>query len=165
MVTPDSVFDADLLTRSMTLRKQKPVLGGYRPEDYEQFRDWATADDGTRVPLSQVARQGVQRDGTAPAVLYGYGSYEHSIDPYFSIARLSLLDRGVVFAIAHVRGGGEMGRRWYEDDKMLAKKNTFTDFVAAAHGLVQKSWAAAGRGGARGGAAGGRRGGAGADRA
>jgi oligopeptidase B len=155
MVTPDSVFDVELVTRSMTLRKQKPVLGGYRPDDYEQFRDWATANDGTRVPISLVARKGVQRDGKAPLVLYGYGSYEHSIDPYFSIARLSLLDRGVVFAIAHVRGGGEMGRRWYEDGKMLAKKNTFTDFVAAAQGLVQKSWTSADRIVARGGSAGG----------
>ena len=90
------------------------------------------ADDGTRVPISIVARKGVPRNGTAPLLLYGYGSYEISIDPYFSIPRLSLLDRGVVYAIAHVRGGGEMGRRWYEDGKMLAKKNTFTDFVAAA---------------------------------
>jgi oligopeptidase B len=155
MVTPDSVFDVDLVTRSMTLRKQKPVLGGYRPDDYEQFREWATANDGTRIPISLVARKGVQRDGKAPLVLYGYGSYEHSIDPYFSIARLSLLDRGVVFAIAHVRGGGEMGRRWYEDGKMLAKKNTFTDFVAAAQGLVQKSWTSADRIVARGGSAGG----------
>jgi oligopeptidase B len=155
MVTPDSVFDVDLVTRSMTLRKQKPVLGGYNPDDYEQFREWATADDGTRVPISLVARKGVARDGQAPLVLYGYGSYEHSVDPYFSVARLSLLDRGVVFAIAHIRGGGEMGRRWYEDGKMLAKKNTFTDFVAAAHALVQKSWTSADRIVARGGSAGG----------
>jgi oligopeptidase B len=155
MVTPDSIFDVDLVTRTMTLRKQKPVLGGYRPDDYQQFREWAVADDGTRVPISLVARKGVARDGRAPLVLYGYGSYELSIDPYFSIARLSLLDRGVVFAIAHVRGGGEMGRRWYEEGKMLAKKNTFTDFVAAAHALVKESWTSADRIVARGGSAGG----------
>ncbi|HEV8175461.1 MAG TPA: prolyl oligopeptidase family serine peptidase, partial [Actinoplanes sp.] len=154
-VTPDSVYDVDLVTRTMTLRKQKPVLGGYNPDDYEQFREWATADDGTRIPISLVARKGTPRDGTAPLVLYGYGSYEHSVDPYFSIARLSLLDRGVVFAIAHVRGGGEMGRRWYEDGKMLAKKNTFTDFVACAHALVKSSWTSADRLVARGGSAGG----------
>jgi oligopeptidase B len=155
MVTPDSVYDVDLVTREMTLRKQRPVLGGYRPDDYEQFREWAVADDGTRVPISIVARRGVPRDGTAPLVLYGYGSYETSIDPYFSIPRLSLLDRGVVFAIAHVRGGGEMGRRWYEDGKMLAKRNTFTDFVACAQALVKASWTASDRLVARGGSAGG----------
>jgi oligopeptidase B len=155
MVTPESIFDVDLVTRSMTLRKQKPVLGGYDPDDYQQFREWAVADDGTRVPISLVARKGTPRNGTAPLVLYGYGSYEHSIDPYFSIARLSLLDRGVVFAIAHVRGGGEMGRRWYEDGKMLAKKNTFTDFVASAQSLVKAAWTAPDRIVARGGSAGG----------
>ncbi|BCJ43807.1 oligopeptidase B [Actinoplanes ianthinogenes] len=155
LVTPDSVYDVDLVTRTMTLRKQKPVLGGYRPDDYEQFREWATAPDGTRVPVSIVARKGVARDGSAPAVIYGYGSYEHSIDPYFSIARLSLLDRGVLFAIAHVRGGGEMGRRWYEDGKMLAKRNTFTDFVACAEALIRNRWTSADRLVARGGSAGG----------
>jgi len=155
LVTPDSIYDVDLVTRTMTLRKQKPVLGGYNADDYEQFREWAIADDGTRVPISLVARKGTPRNGTAPLLLYGYGSYEHSIDPIFSIARLSLLDRGVVYAIAHVRGGGEMGRRWYEDGKMLAKKNTFTDFVAAAHSLVTNSWTSADRIVARGGSAGG----------
>ncbi len=155
LVTPDSIYDMDLNTRVMTLRKRKPVLGGYQPDDYEQFREWATAADGTRVPISIVARKGVQRDGSAPALLYGYGSYEHSIDPYFSIARLSLLDRGVVFAIAHVRGGGEMGRQWYEQGKMLAKKNTFTDFVACAEALVRNRWTSAARLVARGGSAGG----------
>ncbi|MEV4344918.1 S9 family peptidase [Actinoplanes sp. NPDC049596] len=155
MVTPDSVYDVDLVTRTMTLRKQRPVLGGYDPQAYEQFREWATAEDGTRVPISIVARRGVPRDGSAPAVLYGYGSYETSIDPYFSIARLSLLDRGVVFAIAHIRGGGEMGRRWYEQGKLLAKKNTFTDFVACARHLVRDKWTSAQRLVARGGSAGG----------
>ena len=155
MVTPDSVYDVDLVTRSMTLRKQRPVLGGYNPDDYEQFREWALAPDGTEVPLSIVVRRGVKRDGTAPALLYGYGSYEHSIDPYFSVPRLSLLDRGVVFAIAHVRGGGEMGRRWYENGKLLAKKNTFTDFVSAAEALVKHGWTTPGRLVARGGSAGG----------
>ncbi|MFC7529381.1 S9 family peptidase [Actinoplanes sp. GCM10030250] len=155
MVTPDSIYDVDLVSRAMTLRKQKPVLGGYDPADYEQFREWATAADGTRVPISLVARKGVVRDGSAPALLYGYGSYEHSIDPYFSIARLSLLDRGVVYAIAHVRGGGELGRGWYENGKMLTKKNTFTDFVACAEALVRSRWTSASRLVARGGSAGG----------
>ncbi|MEV6843779.1 S9 family peptidase [Actinoplanes sp. NPDC051411] len=155
MVTPESVYDVDLVTRTMTLRKRKPVLGGYNPDDYEQFRDWASAGDGTRVPISIVARKGTPRDGSAPALLYGYGSYEYSVDPYFSISRLSLLDRGVVFAIAHVRGGGEMGRRWYEEGKLLAKKNTFTDFVACAETLVRHGWTSAARLVARGGSAGG----------
>ncbi|WP_305787801.1 S9 family peptidase [Symbioplanes lichenis] len=155
LVTPDSIYDVDLITNAMVLRKQKPVLGGYDASDYEQFREWGIGDDGTRIPISIVARKGTARDGQAPLLLYGYGSYEHSVDPYFSIARLSLLDRGVVFAIAHVRGGGEMGRRWYENGKMLTKKNTFTDFVACARGLVSKKWTSADKIVARGGSAGG----------
>jgi oligopeptidase B len=155
LVTPDSVYDFDLVTRAMVRRKQKPVLGGFDPSAYEQHREWAVADDGTRVPISIVARKGTPRDGSAPLVLYGYGSYEASMDPWFSIPRLSLLDRGVVFAVAHVRGGGEMGRRWYDDGKLLAKKNTFTDFVACARHLVKASWTAADRLVARGGSAGG----------
>ncbi|WP_433827990.1 S9 family peptidase [Actinoplanes sp. CA-015351] len=155
LVTPESVFDVDLVSRAMTLRKQKPVLGGYDPADYEQFREWATAPDGTKIPISIVARKNTVKNGDNPAVIYGYGSYEHSIDPYFSIARLSLLDRGVVFAIAHVRGGGELGRNWYENGKMLAKKNTFTDFVACAEALVRARWTSASRLVARGGSAGG----------
>jgi oligopeptidase B len=155
LVTPESIFDYDLTTRHMVLRKRKPVLGGFDPHDYEQHREWAVADDGTRVPISLVCRKGTKRDGTAPCVLYGYGSYEASMDPWFSIPRLSLLDRGVIFAIAHVRGGGEMGRRWYEDGKMLAKKNTFTDFVAAARHLVKAAWTSPERLVARGASAGG----------
>ncbi|MFC7647122.1 S9 family peptidase [Streptosporangium lutulentum] len=141
MVTPPSVFDYDLQARELVLLKQKVVLGGYDPADYEQFREWATASDGTRIPISIVVRKGTDRP--APTVLYGYGSYEMSIDPSFSIARLSLLDRGFVFAIAHIRGGGEMGRRWYEDGKFQKKKNTFTDFVAVARHLKDESWSSA----------------------
>lgn len=155
MVTPDSVYDVDLISRAMVLRKRKPVLGGYDPDAYEQFREWAIADDGTKIPISVVARKGTPRNGTAPLLLYGYGSYEISMDPYFSIARLSLLDRGMVYAIAHVRGGGEMGRRWYEDGKMLSKKNTFTDFIACARALVRASWTNPERIVGRGGSAGG----------
>ncbi|MET8151408.1 S9 family peptidase [Actinoplanes sp. NPDC049668] len=155
MITPESVYDVNLITRAMVLRKQKPVLGEFDPGNYEQFREWATAADGTRVPISVVARKGTPRNGTAPLLLYGYGSYEISMDPYFSIARLSLLDRGVVYAIAHIRGGGEMGRRWYEEGKLLTKKNTFTDFIAAAHALVAAAWTAPDRLVARGGSAGG----------
>ncbi|MFI6456567.1 S9 family peptidase [Streptosporangium amethystogenes] len=151
MVTPPSVYDYDLAARELVLLKQKVVLGGYDPTDYEQFREWATAPDGTRVPISIVMRKGTPRP--APTVLYGYGSYEISIDPSFSIARLSLLDRGFVFAVAHVRGGGEMGRHWYEDGKFQQKKNTFTDFVAAAEHLSATGWSSAivARGGSAGG--------------
>jgi oligopeptidase B len=155
LVTPDSVFDCDLATGDLTLLKRQPVLGGYDPDEYEQFREWATAPDGTDVPISLVARKGTPRDGSAPCLLYGYGSYEISRDPNFSIARLSLLDRGFVYAIAHVRGGGEMGRPWYEDGKLLRKKNTFTDFVACARHLTEQRWTSADRLVARGGSAGG----------
>jgi oligopeptidase B len=155
MVTPSSVFDYDVRTRELTLRKQTPVLGGYDPGDYEQHREWATATDGTQVPISLVCRAGTPRDGSAPLVLYGYGSYEISSDPAFSIPRLSLLDRGIVFAIAHVRGGGEMGRRWYDEGKVLHKKNTFTDFVDCARHLVAQGWTRPDRSVAHGGSAGG----------
>ncbi|MGI8684120.1 MAG: S9 family peptidase [Acidimicrobiales bacterium] len=155
MVTPRSVYDYDMEARTRELLKQQPVLGGYDPAHYETSRLWATAPDGERVPMSIVHRRGLDLDGTAPALLYGYGSYEISIDPTFSPLRLSLLDRGVVFAIAHVRGGGEMGRRWYENGKMLHKKNTFTDFVAAAEHLVDAGYTSPERLAIRGGSAGG----------
>jgi oligopeptidase B len=155
LVTPDSVYDYDLRSRETVLRKQKPVLGGFDPGAYEQHREWAEAPDGTRVPISLVCRRGTPRDGSAPAVIYGYGSYELSMDPWFSIPRLSLVDRGFVFAVAHVRGGGEMGRRWYEDGKLLLKKNTFDDFIACAEHLVKTGWTAPARLVARGGSAGG----------
>jgi oligopeptidase B len=160
LVTPESVYDCDLDTGELTLRKQKAVLPApdgraFDPAEYEQHREWAIAEDGTRVPISLVCRRDTPRDGSAPLLLYGYGSYEHSMDPWFSIARLSLVDRGVVFAVAHIRGGGEMGRRWYEDGKMLAKKNTFSDFVSCAEHLVKAGWTATDRLVARGGSAGG----------
>jgi oligopeptidase B len=160
MVTPSTVYDLDMATGALTLLKQQQVLPspagvGYDPAAYEQYREWAVAADGTRVPISLVCRKGTARDGSAPCLLYGYGSYEHSIDPGFSIPRLSLLDRGFVFAIAHVRGGGEMGRPWYDNGKMLTKRNTFTDFVACAQHLVSSGWTSASRLVARGGSAGG----------
>ncbi len=160
MVTPDSVYDCDTATGALTLLRRRPVLplpGGraYDPADYEQYREWATAADGTQVPISLVCRKGTPRDGSSPFLLYGYGSYEASMDPAFAIARLSLLDRGFGYAIAHVRGGGEMGRRWYDDGKMLRKVNTFTDFVACARHLAAAGWASPDRLVARGGSAGG----------
>ncbi|WP_291045601.1 S9 family peptidase [Herbiconiux sp.] len=155
-VTPSSVFDYDVATGTSTLLKQQPVQGGYDPAEYEQRREWATAADGTRVPISLVARTGLLGSGEPqPLVLYGYGSYEASIDPGFSVPRLSLLDRGVVFAIAHVRGGGELGRHWYEDGKSLTKRNTFTDFVSSAEHLIGTGLTAPDRLVAQGGSAGG----------
>jgi oligopeptidase B len=160
LVTPDSVYDCDMATGELTLLKQRPVLPRpdgteYDPGDYEQHREWATAADGTKIPISLVCRKGAPRDGGAPCLLYGYGSYEISIDPGFSIARLSLLDRGFSYAIAHIRGGGEMGRRWYDQGKLLSKANTFTDFIACAEHLVSQGWTRPARLVARGGSAGG----------
>jgi oligopeptidase B len=160
MVTPGTVYDYDVRDGTLTVLKQQPVLpsqsgAAFSSGDYEQHREWAVADDGTRVPISIVCRKGTPRDGSAPCLIYGYGSYEHSIDPSFSISRLSLLDRGFVFAIAHVRGGGEMGRAWYDHGKMLEKKNTFSDFVACARHLVSAGWTSASGLVARGGSAGG----------
>lgn len=156
-VTPGTVFDLDLTTRELLLRKRATVLGGYEPTDYGQRRAWATAEDGTQVPISLVWKRsfGEPGDDARALHLYGYGSYEHSIDPGFSVARLSELDRGVIFAVAHVRGGGEMGRQWYEDGKLLQKKNTFTDFVACARHLVDTGVTAPDRMIAEGGSAGG----------
>lgn len=153
--TPPRVYDYVLATGELLLRKETPVLGGYSPADYVAERAWATADDGTRVPLSVLRRASVQPDGTNPALVYGYGSYEVSMDPGFAIPRLSLLDRGFVFVIAHVRGGGELGRHWYEDGKKLAKKNTFTDFVAATDWVTSSGWADPKRIACMGGSAGG----------
>ena len=155
MVTPSSVFDVDLESGERKLRKQQPVLGGYDPDDYVTERVWATAADGTEVPISIVARRDRSRVEPGPFLLYGYGSYEASMDPGFSSARLSLLDRGFAFGIAHIRGGGEMGRRWYLDGKMLAKRNTFTDFVDCARHLVDTGWTTPQQLAARGGSAGG----------
>ena len=135
-INPTEVFDLDVATGERTLLKRQQVLGDFDPADYEQYRDWATASDGTKIPLSVIRRR-EHADGPAPTLLYGYGSYESSNDPGFSISRLSLLDRGVVFVIAHIRGGGEMGRHWYETGKTLTKKNTFTDFVSAAQHLIE----------------------------
>jgi oligopeptidase B len=133
-LTPVRVYDLDLTTGARILLREQPVLGDYRREDYVERRDWAVAPDGARVPLSVIHRVGVPFP--APALIYGYGAYELCEDPRFSIARLSLLDRGMVFVVAHVRGGGELGRLWYEQGKLLHKKNTFTDFVASASHLV-----------------------------
>jgi oligopeptidase B len=155
LVAPPTDVDYDMDTHNRAIVKTQPVRGGYEPGEYTSVREWATADDGTRVPISVVHRRDTPIDGTAPCLLYGYGSYEHSTDPVFRASRLSLLDRGVVYAIAHVRGGGEMGRAWYEQGKLAHKANTFTDFVAGAEHLLARGYAAPGRLAARGASAGG----------
>lgn len=161
LVTPRSVFDLDLSTGETTLRKRQPVLGDFDPSRYRTERQWAVADDGTRIPISVVFRPDrfgggrPEQSGGAPCLLYGYGSYEASMDPTFSSLRLSLVDRGFIFAIAHVRGGGEMGRRWYEEGKLASKPNTFTDFVACGRALVDEGLTSPDRLVARGGSAGG----------
>lgn len=153
--TPPRVYDYQLDGGELTLRKETEVRGGYRSEDYVAERQWATAADGTQIPLSVLRRRDLEQDGTNPAVIYAYGSYEISMDPGFSISRLSLLDRGIIFVVAHIRGGGEMGRTWYENGKKLAKKNTFTDFVDATTHVAGSGWADANRIAALGGSAGG----------
>ena len=168
LVTPGSVYELDLTTGDTVLLKRQPVLGDFERDRYRTERRWAVADDGTRVPLSVVYRPDLvavpgagepsssgARSPGAPCLLYGYGSYEASMDPTFSSLRLSLLDRGFIFAIAHVRGGGEMGRAWYEEGKLAAKPNTFTDFVACARSLIDHGWTSPDRLVARGGSAGG----------
>ncbi len=154
LLTPSTVAEVDLATRATTVLKRTPVPG-FDPELYVERRLWATAAHGTRVPLSVAMRREVTADGGNPGYLYGYGSYEISMDPSFVATRLSLLDRGVVVAIAHIRGGGEMGRPWYEHGKLLEKKNTFSDFVAAADALIEDGWVAPDRLAAEGRSAGG----------
>jgi oligopeptidase B len=155
LVAPVSSYDYDLAARATTLVKRQPVRGGYDPDAYETHRVWATAPDGAQVPISLVHRRGFARDGQSPLLLYGYGSYEASMDPTFSAVRLSLLERGFVWAVAHVRGGGEMGRQWYEEGKLARKPTTFSDFIAAAEHLVAEGYTTPERLAARGGSAGG----------
>ena len=158
-VTPGCVYSLDVRTGERTLLRRQEVLGAYDPGDYVQRREWAEAADGARVPISMVmsvaTADRVAAGEPVPTLLYGYGSYEASIDPGFSVARLSLLDRGMVFAVAHVRGGGEMGRLWYDTGKVLSKKATFTDFVSCADHLIASGVTAPDRLVAEGGSAGG----------
>ena len=155
MVTPSSVVEYDMAARTWTVRKQTEVLGGYDPSLYRSERLFATAPDGTRVPISLVYRLPLERDGPRPLWLNGYGAYGISFDPAFSSNSLRLLDRGFVVAIAHVRGGEEMGRDWYEDGKLLNKRNTFTDFIAVAEHLVAEGYTSPDRLVINGGSAGG----------
>lgn len=155
LVTPRTVIDYDVATRTSTLLKQQEVRGGHDPAHYVQSREWATAPDGTRVPISVVHHRDTPWDGTAPGLLHGYGAYGIPSDPWFSVLRLSLLQRGWVFAIAHVRGGSELGRSWYDDGKLEHKGNSFTDFVACADHLRDARIVARDRLAAEGGSAGG----------
>jgi len=154
LTTPSTTYELDTRTGERRLLKQQPVMG-YDPSKYVTERLWATARDGTQVPVSLVYRKGFEKDGTAPLLQYGYGSYGASMDPGFNLPVVSLLDRGVVYAIAHIRGGQEMGRQWYESGKLLAKKNTFTDFIDVTDDLVAQGYAAPDRVAAYGGSAGG----------
>jgi oligopeptidase B len=140
LVTPRSVFDYNMDTKARELKKQYEVLGGYDPSGYQSERIFAKASDGTMVPISLVYRKGMVKDGNNPLYLYGYGAYGISREPTFSSNRLSLLDRGFIYAIAHVRGGGEMGRYWYDEGKLLKKKNTFADFIACAEHLIAENY-------------------------
>lgn len=140
LTTPSSMFDYNMDTKTKTLLKQEEVVGGYNVADYQSERAYATAEDGTKIPISIVYKKGMKKDGKNPTLLYAYGSYGMSMDAYFSVARLSLLDRGFVFAIAHIRGGQEMGRHWYEDGKLLKKKNTFTDFIDCSKYLIAEKY-------------------------
>jgi len=140
LTTPNSVFDYNMETRGKTLLKQQEVLGSFDANDYKAERLFAKAKDGTMVPISLVYKKGIKKDGNNPLYLTGYGSYGASSDPYFSILRLSLLNRGFIYAIAHIRGGQELGRDWYENGKLFHKKNTFTDFIACAEHLINEKY-------------------------
>jgi oligopeptidase B len=155
LVTPNSVFDYNMETRERELKKQQEVLGGYDPSKYQSERIHATASDGVQVPISLVYKTGLARDGTAPMLLYGYGSYGIPMEPAFNSDRLSLLDRGFVYGIAHIRGGADLGKPWHEDGRMLKKKNTFTDFIACAEHLIAQKYTSPGRLAIMGGSAGG----------
>jgi oligopeptidase B len=155
LVTPESVYDYDMNTRQRELKKRHPVLGGYDPTQYTSERLYAKAADGVEVPISLVYKKGFVRDGNAPALLYGYGAYGLSSDPEFYSERLSLIDRGFVYAIAHIRGGADLGKPWHEDGRILKKKNTFTDFIACAEHLIAQHYSSPKRLSISGGSAGG----------
>ncbi|MEM8950311.1 MAG: S9 family peptidase [Pseudomonadota bacterium] len=155
LTTPASVYDYDMVTRERELLKRQPVLGDFDRDAYESERLFVTAEDGAKIPVSLVYRKGLERDGGAPCLLYGYGAYGMSMDPRFSSHRLSLLDRGMVYAIAHIRGGQEMGRQWYDHGKFLNKKNSFLDFIAAGQALIEGGYTGSDRLAIMGGSAGG----------
>jgi len=155
LTTPTTVYDYNVRTGERQLLKRDPVLGDFDPGNYQSEFFLAAARDGKRIPVSLVYRKGFERNGTAPLLQYAYGAYGLSMDPVFSSARLTLLDRGFVYAIAHVRGGQELGRAWYDDGRLINKKNSFTDFIDVTHDLVAKGYAAQSKVFAMGGSAGG----------
>jgi oligopeptidase B len=155
LTTPNSTYDYDMKSQEKKLMKQQPVLGGYRQEDYVTERLYAPGNDGVQIPISLVYKKGFQKNGSAPLLLEAYGSYGSSYDAAFSSNNLSLLDRGFVYAIAHIRGGQELGRQWYEDGKMMKKKNSFYDFISCAQFLIGQQYTSKGRVYAQGGSAGG----------
>nr|WP_235889624.1 S9 family peptidase [Flavobacterium restrictum] len=156
LATPSSIIDFNMLTKAKEIMKEQQVMGGkFDKNNYTEERIWATATDGTQVPISMVYRKGLKKDGTNPVLLYAYGSYGITMDTYFSSTRLTLLDRGFVFAIAHIRGGEDLGRQWYEDGKLLKKKNTFTDFIDCSTYLINQKYTAPNHLYAEGGSAGG----------
>lgn len=156
LATPSSVIDFNMITKEKTILKEQQVLGGkFDKDNYTEERVWATAEDGTKVPISMVYRKGLKKDGKNPLLLYAYGSYGVTMDTYFSSTRLSILDRGFVFAIAHIRGGEDLGRQWYEDGKLLKKKNTFTDFIDCSKFVIEQGYTSADHLYAEGGSAGG----------
>jgi oligopeptidase B len=155
LITPRSVYDYDMDTRTRVLKKRYEVLGGYDPARYQSERVFAVAGDGTKIPISLVYKKGMVKDGKTPLMLYGYGAYGSTVETHFLSNRVSLLDRGVIIAIAHVRGGGELGRHWYEQGKLLSKRNTFSDFIACAEHLIRRTYTSTGNIGISGGSAGG----------
>ncbi len=155
LVTPSSVYDYNMATQTRELKKQQPVLGGYDPQQYETERIFVPAMDGVKIPVSLVYRKDREKSSAAPMLLYGYGSYGINIDPTFHSQRVTLLDRGFTYAIAHIRGGSDLGRGWYDDGKILKKKNTFTDFIDVAQSLVDRGYTTAQQLGIQGGSAGG----------
>ncbi|MDB4289939.1 S9 family peptidase [Flavobacteriaceae bacterium] len=156
LTTPSSVIDFDMVTKTKTIQKEQEVLGGkFKKENYTSERLWATAADGTQIPISVIRRVDTEKSSDTPLLLYAYGSYGSTIDPYFSTVRMSLLDRGFIFAIAHIRGGQYLGRQWYEDGKLFKKKNTFSDFVDCSKFLIENNYTSAKHHYAMGGSAGG----------
>ncbi len=155
LLTPKTVYDYDMHARTKELKKQTEVLGGYDPKQYQMERIFARASDGAMIPITVIYKKGMIRDGKTPLWLYGYGAYGLNTDPYFSANQISLLDRGMIYAEANIRGGSEMGRQWYYDGKLLNKKNTFTDFIAAAEHLIAAKYTSADRLVISGGSAGG----------
>tara|TARA_B100000780_G_scaffold269080_1_gene227583 strand:- start:121 stop:1140 length:1020 start_codon:yes stop_codon:yes gene_type:complete len=155
MVNPGTMFEYNMETKKSKILKEKEVVGGYDKTEYNSERIWAEGRDGTKIPMSMVYKKGIKKDGQNPTLLYAYGSYGYSIDPTFSTNRLTLLDRGFIFVIAHIRGGEDMGRKWYENGKLLKKKNTFYDFIDCGKHLTENSFCSSDNLYAAGGSAGG----------